>query len=356
MTRQVRFPTANPMRIHHCGIGGNTNRAFLANWEIVMHRRALLAVPAILTARPAASQGRWPNRPVTMIVPWAPAGSNDITARLMAGQFEARFGQPFIVENRPGGGGSIGMGLVMRARPDGHTLLASSASNHVFHPLISGEVNYDVREAFHGMAMWVDVPNVIAVHPSLPVHNVQELIAYIRTMRGGISFGSSGVGTSNHLAGELFRLRTGLDMTHVPYRGGGPVLADLLAGTIQLGFMNLPTVIPPADAGRVRIIAVCTAERVALRPDLPTVSEGGVLDYAVRSWMGLFAPRGTPEPIIQSMSEASRLALEAQQVLSRLRTLGSETIWMDATTTDRFAGEEYARWGPIIRQAGVKID
>jgi tripartite-type tricarboxylate transporter receptor subunit TctC len=115
-------------------------------------------------------------------------------------------------------------------------------------------------------------------------------------------------------------------------------------------------VIPSADAGRVRIIAVCTAERVALRPDLPTVSEGGVLDYAVRSWMGLFAPRGTPAPIIQSMSEASRLALEAQQVLSRLRTLGSETIWMDATTTDRFAGEEYARWGPIIRQAGVKID
>jgi len=321
-----------------------------------MLRRSLLATPALLLAGHTSAQEAWPTRPVTMIVPWAPAGSNDITARLFAPQFEARFGQPFLVENRPGGGGSIGMGMAMRARPDGQTLIASSASNHVFHPLISGEIGYDVREVFHGMAMWVDVPNVIAVHPSMPVRNVQELIAHIRTVRGGVSFGSSGVGTSNHLAGELFRLRTGLDMTHVPYRGGGPVLTDLLAGTIQLGFMNLPTVIPPAEAGRVRIIAVCTAERVALRPDLPTVTEGGVPDYAVRSWMGLFAPRGTAPHIVQAMSNASREALETPQMRGRLRDLGSEPIWMDAPTTDRFVREEYTRWAPIVRAAAVKIE
>jgi len=160
----------------------------------------------------------------------------------------------------------------------------------------------------------------------------------------------------NHLAGELFRMRTGLDMTHVPYRGGGPVLSDLIAGTIQLGFMNLPTVIPPAEAGRVRIIAVCTAERVALRPDLPTVTEGGVPDYAVRSWTGLFAPRGTPAPIVQRMASLSKEVLETPLMQTRLRDLGSEAIWMDAATTDRFVREEYARWGPIIRAAGVRIE
>ena len=319
-----------------------------------MRRRSLLVAP--LLATPALAQEAWPTRPVTMIVPWAPAGSNDVTARLFAPQLEARLGQPFLVENRPGGGGTVGMGVAMRARPDGQTLLASSASNHVFHPLISGELTYDVREAFHGMAMWTDVPNVIAVHPSTPVRNVPELIAWIRGQRGGVSFGSSGVGSSNHLAGELFRMRTGLDMTHVPYRGGGPVLTDLLAGTIQLGFMNLPTVIPPAEAGRVRIIAVCTAERVSLRPDLPTVAESGVPDYAVRSWMGLFAPRGTAPQIVQRMSATSKEVLDSPQMQARLRDLGSESIWMDAATTDRFVREEYARWAPIIRAAGIKIE
>ena len=319
-------------------------------------RRFLLAAPLLASPALVAAQEAWPTRPVNLIVPWAPGGSNDVVARLFSPQLEARLGQPFLVENRPGGGGSVGQGVAMRARPDGHSLFVSSASNHVFHPLISGELGYDVREAFHGMAMWVDVPNVIAVHPSVPVRNVPELIAHIRTLRAGMSFGSSGVGSSNHLAGELFRMRTGLDMTHVPYRGGGPVLSDLIAGTIPLGFMNLPTVIPPAEAGRIRIIAVCTAERVALRPDLPTVGEGGVADYAVRSWTGLFAPRGTPPQIVGRMSATSKEVLETPLMQTRLRDLGSEAIWMDAATTDRFVREEYARWGPIIRAAGVRIE
>ena len=317
---------------------------------------ASLAAPSLAAPSLASAQEGWPTRPVTLVVPWAPGGSNDITARLFAPQLEARLGQPFLIENRPGGGGSIGMMAAMRARPDGQTLLASSASNHVFHPLISGELAHDAREAFHGMAMWTDVPNVIAVHPSLPVRTVPELIAHIRGLRDGMSFGSSGVGSSNHLAGELFRMRTGLDMTHVPYRGGGPVLTDLMAGTIQVGFMNLPTVIPPAEAGRVRIIAVCTAERVGLRPELPTVAEGGVPHFAVRSWMGLFAPRGTPAGIISRMSSLSRDLLETPQIRARLTDLGSEAIWMDAATTDRFVREEYARWAPIVRAAGVKIE
>jgi tripartite-type tricarboxylate transporter receptor subunit TctC len=317
-------------------------------------RRALLATPAL--ALPAAAQEAWPNRPVTLLVPWAPGGSNDVLARLLSPALEARFRQPFVVENRPGGGGSVGMGLAMRARPDGLTVFVSSASNHVFHPLVANDASHDVRQAFHGVAMLVDVPNVLAVHPSVPARTIPELIAWIRTQRGGVSFGSSGVGSSNHLAGELFRMRTGLDMTHVPYRGGGPALSDLVAGTIPLAVMNLPTLIPPADGGRIRMIAVATAERVSLRPDLPTVQEGGVPDYAVRSWTGAFVPRGTPRAIIDTLATAFREILDQPAIRPRLRDLGSEPIFMDPDRTDAFVREEYDRWGPVVRAANVRLE
>lgn len=322
-------------------------------------RRALLATPLVAIGTPSALRAQgdaWPSRPVTMIVPWAAAGSNDVTARLLAPALEARFRQPFVVENRPGGGGSVGMGLAARARPDGLTVLISSASNHVFHPLISNEVNYDVREAFHGVAMLADVPNVLAVHPSVPATNLAELLAWIRTQRGGVSYGSSGVGSSNHLTGELLRLRSGLDLTHVPYRGGGPALADLIGGTIKMAVMNLPTLVPPAEGGRVRLIGVATGERVALRPELATIQEQGMSDFQVRSWVGAFVPRGTPRPVVEALTAGFREALESPAAQRRLRDIGSEPIYMDAATTDAFVAAEYARWAPVIRAANVRIE
>ena len=317
-------------------------------------RRAVLAAPALLLAHAAGAQEAWPSRPVTLLVPWAPGGSNDVVARLLAAPLEARFGQPFIIENRPGGGGSIGMGMAARARPDGLTLLVSSASNHVFHPLIAPDLGYDVREALPGIAMLVDVPNVVVANPAFGVRTIPELIARVKSLPQGISFGSSGVGTSNHLAGELFRLRTGLDMTHVPYRGGGPAIADLLGGTIPVAFLNLPTVVAPAEAGRLHILAVGTEARVASRPDLPTVAEQGVADYAVRSWTGLFAPRGTPRPVIERLSAAIREILEMPALRERLVDLGSEPIYLDPAATDRFVRAEYERWGPVVKAAGVR--
>lgn len=318
-------------------------------------RRAVLA-SAVLAAPAALAQESWPSRPVTMIVPWAPGGSNDVVARLLAPVLEARLRQPFLIENRPGGGGSVGMGAAMRARPDGLTVFISSASNHVFHPIIANETGYDVREAFLGVAMLVDVPNVLAVHPSVPVQNVGELVAWVGRQRGGVSYGSSGVGSSNHLAGELLRLRTGMDLTHVPYRGGGPAMTDLIGGTIPMAVMNLPTLIPPAEAGRVRLLGVGTAERVSLRPDLATIQEQGVADYAVRSWTGAFVPRGTPQAIIQTLSITFKEALETPQLRQRLRDIGSEPLFMDPATTDAFVREEYTRWGPLVRAAGIRIE
>ena len=317
-------------------------------------RRQALAAPALLLAVPALAQADWPGRPVTMIVPWAPGGSNDVAARLLTPHLEARFGQPFIVENRPGGGGSVGMGMVARARPDGLTLLVSSASNHVFHPLIAPELGYDVRQALVGIAMLVDVPNVVAASNALGVRTIQELIAKVKADPKGITFASSGVGSSNHLAGELFRLKTGLDMTHVPYRGGGQAITDLIAGTVPLAFLNLPTVLGPAEAGQVRLLAVGTGTRVPSRPDLPTVAEQGVPDYAVRSWTGLFAPKGTPRLATDKLSAALKEILDLPAVKKRLTDMASDPLYMDPAETDRFIGQEFDRWGPVVKAADVK--
>ncbi|MCO6416344.1 tripartite tricarboxylate transporter substrate binding protein [Siccirubricoccus sp. KC 17139] len=316
-------------------------------------RRTLLA--ASLLPGPVLAQGAWPSRPVTLIVPWAPGGSNDVAARLIAPHLEARFGQPFVIENRPGGGGSLGMGMVARARPDGSTMLVSSASNHVFHALIQPDLGYDVQQSLAGVAMLVDVPNVLAVTNGLDVNSVQELIAKVRAA-GGMSFGSSGVGSSNHLAGELFRLRTGLDLTHVPYRGGGQAISDLIAGTVPMAFLNLPTVLGPAQSGRAKILAVGTDQRVSSQPNIPTMQEQGVPDYSVRSWTGLFTPRGTPQPIIDSLAAALKDILQEPALKARLLELGSEPIWMDPAATDRFVKAEFDRWGPVVKAANVKLE
>jgi tripartite-type tricarboxylate transporter receptor subunit TctC len=322
-----------------------------------MHRRTLLgALAAPVVIGSATAQEAWPTRPITLVVPWAPGGSNDSVARLLATPLAERLGQSVVVENRPGGGGSIGMGQVVRARPDGHTLLVSSASNHVFHALVSPDLGYDTREALAAVSMWVDVPNVLAVNPALGINNVQELLARIRATRGGFSFGSSGTASSNHLAGELFRMMTNTDLTHVPYRGGGPVATDLMSGTIPMAFMNLPTVVGPAAGGRIRIIGVCTGERVRIRPDLPTVAEQGVPGYAVRSWTGLFAPRGTPRAVIERLSAESKAVMESAATLARLTDQAMDTIYMDPARTDAFVREEFDRWGPVVRAARVTLD
>ncbi len=314
---------------------------------------AALTAPLFLPAIARAQDAPWPNRPVTLLVPWAPGGSNDVVARLMAPGLAEAFGRPFVVENRPGAGGSVGMAQVVRARPDGHTLLISSASNHVINPFVIADQGYDVREALAPIAMLVDVPNALIVHPSLNVTDVQGLIALLRATPGGMAFGSSGVGSTNHLAGELLRLRTGVELTHIPYRGGGPALADMLSGTIKLSFQNMPTVLPAHLEGRLRIIAVCGDARVAIRPEIPTVQEQGVADYAVRSWTGLFAPAGTPADIRDRMAEAARRLLAEPSVKTRLAALASDALWMNPAETDAFVRREYDRWGPVVRQAGV---
>ncbi|MBD0270712.1 MAG: tripartite tricarboxylate transporter substrate binding protein [Acetobacteraceae bacterium] len=319
-------------------------------------RRAALAAPLILVP-PAAThaQQAWPARPVVLVVPWAPGGSNDLTARLLAPHLSERFGQSFVVENRPGGGGAVGMGQAARARPDGYTLLVSSASNHVFNHFVVLDQGYDPREALAAAAMLTDVPNALAANVALGVSDVPGLVAKLKASPG-MGFASSGVGSSNHLAGELFRMLTGTDIVHVPYRGGGPVISDLLANTISIAFLNLPTLLPALETGKVRLLGVGSAERVAIRPDLPTIAEQGVPNYAVRSWTGLFAPRGTPREVLARLSDACRNIMALPAVKARLDELASVPIWAGPADTDAFVQAEFDKWGPLVRAAGVKPD
>jgi len=318
--------------------------------------RAALGLPPLILpalAGRARAQGNWPDRSVLMVVPYAPGGSNDVVARLLTPGLQAAFGRSFVVENRAGGGGAVGMGQVARARPDGYTLLVSSASNHVFNHLVVPDQGYDPRQALSAIAMMVDVPNALAVHPSLGVNDVPGLVAKIRGMPGGMSFASTGVGSSNHLAGELLRLRTGVELNHVPYRGGGPALADLIAGTVPMAFLNLPTVLPAHEAGQVKILGVGGRARLSSQPDLPTIAEQGVADYDVQSWTGLFTPAGTPRPVIDRMAGEIRTLLAAPTMRQRLKELGSEDIWAGPAETDAFVRAEFERWAPIVKQSGA---
>lgn len=319
----------------------------------MLTRRVALALPGLLPFA-ARAEEPWPSRPVQMIVPWAAGGSNDVVARLIAPHLGERFsGASFVVENRTGGGGTVGMGAVVRARPDGHTLLISSASNHVFNQFVITDQGYDPRQALDGICMLNDVPNALAVSNQLGVNNVQELVAKAKR-EPGLGFASSGVGSSNHLAGELFRMLTGTDLTHVPYRGGGPVIADLISGNIPIAFLNLPTLLPPAEAGRFKILGVGSAERVSVRPQIPTIAEQGVPGYAVRSWTGLFAPHGTPRAVVEALSAACREVLQLAPVKRKLDDLASVAAWTSPADTDAFVRAEFDKWGPIVRAAGVK--
>jgi tripartite-type tricarboxylate transporter receptor subunit TctC len=312
---------------------------------------AVLAMPAL--AIPALAQRGWPERPVTLLVPYAAGGSNDVVARLLAPKLQAALGQSFVVENRTGAGGAIGMGAVARAPADGSIFLVSSASNHVMNPIVAPAQSPDPREAFAGISMMVDVPLALTVTNKLGVTDVPGLLALLKREPGKHSFGSSGVGGSQHLAGELFAMRAGVDIVHVPYRGGGPALSDLMAGQVSLAFLNLPTALPQADAGTVKILAVAGEKRSALKPEIPTVAESGVPGFAVRSWTALFAPRGTPREIVTRFNGVMREVLTDPATKARLAELGTEAEPSSPEELDRFVLAELALWTPVIRAAKV---
>jgi tripartite-type tricarboxylate transporter receptor subunit TctC len=314
----------------------------------------LLAAPLARFPGQARAEA-WPVRPVRFIVPYPPGGPTDILGRVIAQRLSQELGQPMVVENRAGASGVIGSDLVARAAPDGATFLMN-ASIHVIIPHLNRSMPFDALADFTPVTNMAKVPLVAVVHPALPVRTIAELIAYMKANPGKVSYASSGNASALHLAGESFKLMTGTDMVHVPYRGAGPAVQDLIAGNVQLMFDSIPSSAGAVQNGLLRPLAVTTAQRAAAYPDLPTVAEAGVPGFDVSTWYGIWAPPRTPAPIVARLQQAVAAVVRVPEVRERLAVLGADPV---ADTPEEFAAfcaSEYARWGKLVRDAGLRLD
>lgn len=315
---------------------------------------ALLLAPVFALAFSAGAIAQnFPNRPVRIVVAFAPGTTSDIIGRMFADKLGQAMGQPFVVENRTGAGGTIGAESVARAAADGYTLLLSTAalpvSAHVFPNL-----KYDTAKDFASVTVISHSPLLLAANLDFPAKTVQELVRHARANPGRVAFGSAGVGTSHHLTGEKFKLDTGIDLVHVPYKGSGPAHIDLMGGQIQLMFDNIVALMPHVKAGKVRALAVSSAKRHDLLPEVPTLQEAGVRDFETVAWFGLVAPAGTPGGIVAQLNGETLKALQLPDVRKRLLDGGSNIIGNSPEAADRFLRDEVDKWGKVVRAANVK--
>ncbi|MBL6457082.1 tripartite tricarboxylate transporter substrate binding protein [Belnapia sp. T6] len=315
-----------------------------------------LTLALTLAAMAPASAQLEPGRPIRLIVGYGPGGSLDLVARVMAELVRDRLGAPVVVENRTGAGGVIGSDLVAKAAPDGHTLVMGGGGSHGVTPAVRRNLPFDPDRDFTAIARVADFPNVMVVSAALPVQSVQDFIAYARSRPQGVNFGSTGVGTSIHLTGELFKLRTGLEMTHVPYRGAGGSSTDLRSGQIQVIFDNLPSVIGQVQAGVLRALAVTSAARAPSLPEVPTMAEAGLADFVVTSWVGPFGPAGLAPATVAQLSRAFTEAAASPQGQERLRALGAVPAAEDAAAFDRSWRQDMARWRRVVAEARVPVE
>jgi tripartite-type tricarboxylate transporter receptor subunit TctC len=313
-----------------------------------------LAAGAALAARPLGAWAQaYPARPVRIIVPFSPAGTTDIVARLMAQWLSERFGQQFVVENRPGGAGNIGTEAVIRATPDGYTLLSIDVSAAINATLFNNKLSFDFVRDIAPVANIVRVANVMVVNPSFPAGTVPEFIAYARANPGKISVASAGIGTPNHLSGEMFKAMAGLDMTHVPYRGGGPAIADVLGGQVHLTFAVITTAIEYIRTGKLRALAVTSATRQEALPDVPPMADF-LPGYEASGWFGLFAPSSTPTEIVEILNKEVNSALADSKMKARLADLGGEALPGSVAAFAKVVAEDKEKWAKLIRAAGIK--
>jgi tripartite-type tricarboxylate transporter receptor subunit TctC len=318
-------------------------------------RRAVLAGSAALAAAPAFAQA-FPSRPISIVVPFAAGGSTDVVARIVAAKMSENMGSQVIVENRAGAGGGVGAAAVAKAAPDGHTILMATISTHTLNPIMAKTKLFDPIKDFAPISLLATLPNVLVVHPSLGVNTVQELIALLKREPGKHSYASSGNGTPLHVSGELFKRMTGTDMVHVPYRGGGPALNDLIAGQIKIMFDNLPPSAQHIRAGTIKALGVTVKERVVGFETIPTIAEQGLPDYETYSWNGLLAPAGTPPAVIAKLNEEANKAVRDATVQQRLKDLSAKPIGTTAAELAAFMDKELKIWEPVIRGANITID
>ncbi|MCP3411071.1 tripartite tricarboxylate transporter substrate binding protein [Bradyrhizobium sp. CCGB01] len=320
----------------------------------VMRRTVLAACAAVLFSGFAGAQD-YPSRPVKIIVPFPAGGSNDIIARIVAQKLTERNGQTFLVENRGGAGGNIGAETVASAEPDGYTLLLTAPPPLTINGSLYKKLPFDPAKAFAPVALIASVPIVLVVNPSVQAKNVGELIALAKAKPGSLNFGSSGIGSTNHLAGELLKSMAGIDIVHVPYRGAAPAMNDLLAGQIPFMFDNMPAVLPQVQGKAINAIAVAGAKRAEALPDVPTVAET-VPGFEASSWFGLVAPAKTPEPALAKLSGELETILKMPDVKKRLAELGAEPGAVFGPAFGQFMTDETAKWGKLVKASGATVD
>lgn len=297
----------------------------------------------------------YPSRTVRLIAPYVAGGGTDFVSRTVATKLNEMWGSPVVVENRPGGGTNIGSEIVARAAPDGYTLLVGGTPNTV-NPSLYRKLPYDTLKDFAMVILLDTAPNVLAVHPSLPVKSVKELIALAKKNPGALNFGSAGIGSSNHLSGELFKAMAGIDIVHVAYKGGAAAVTDLLGGQITMYFGTTPSTMPLVRAGRLRGLAVSTAKRTSAAPDLPTMSEAALPGFEQYAWHGIFAPAATPPSVIAKLNADLNVLLKSNDVLQRFATQGIEVSGGSPEEFSAFVRRDIAKYQKLVQSTGMRID
>jgi tripartite-type tricarboxylate transporter receptor subunit TctC len=322
-----------------------------------MPRTLFAAVAAILATMGAvvsAAAQTYPNRPITLVVPFPPGGSTTIVGRIVAEKMSENLGQQIVVDNRGGAGGTIGSRAVSKSTPDGYTLLLGYTGTLAIGPTLYPNAGYDPRKDFAPIGLIGDAPNSLVVHPSFPAKSVQELIAYAKANPGKVNYGSAGVGTVSHVSGEYFATAAGIKLTHVPYKGTGPALADLIGGHIPMAFAPIPATHSNIAGGTLRGLAVTSAKRSSLVPDLPTVAESGIPGFEASLFYGIVAPAGTPRPIVDRLNQALRAALANDEVRKRLIADGAEITPSTPEEYGAHIDRDEKRWSTVVKASGAK--
>ncbi|MGZ5583864.1 MAG: tripartite tricarboxylate transporter substrate binding protein [Usitatibacter sp.] len=316
--------------------------------------RLLAALVALFLSVCAQAQ-TFPTKPIRLLVTYPPGGGADLMARLVAPKMSEVLGQPVIVENKAGASGQIAAAEVARAAPDGYTLLFD-ASNYAVNPSLFATLPYDPARAFTPIAVLALFPNVLVVTPSFEAKNVKELVAMAKAKPGAIAFASSGNGSAQHLSGELFKQKAGVDMTHVPSKGGGPALNDVIGGQVPVFFANMASGLAQIKGGKLRALAITGSKRSPALPDAPTMVEAGIPGYEVYEWNAIFAPAGTPAPVIAKIADAAAKAMQAAEFRDRVASLGGEVAAYGPAEADRFVRAQTELWGRVVREAHIRVD
>ncbi len=318
-------------------------------------RAALALLLGLALVGPAQAQGTYPDKPIRFVVPYPPGGGTDVIARIVHGRLQAVLGQTINIDNRGGAGGSLGTDLVAKAAPDGYTVLFT-LNSHTVNPAIYAKLPFDTQKDFEPVGLVASLPQLLAVNPQVPYNNVAELLAAAKAKPGELSYASVGVGSPGHLAGELLNLRAGVKTQHVPYRGGGPAVTDVMAGQVPLLWVSIPAAAQFVKTGKLKALAVSTVKRSAAFPDVPTVQEAGVADFEVDSWYAMFVPAKTPKPIIDKLNAALNTVLKEPEIKEKLLAQGSEAVGGPPEALAKAVATELPKWAKLAKDANIKAE